>query len=226
VAHRKFGQDVPNRNVSPPEPITFDLADEKDIRCRERVNGKLLIELVGKVDSGNPSLQTEGILAIFDVAVRVDDGDDPDHYTGKKWDRLAPFAHHTQAELDSLDEDNDEIQERNDEIRTRNDEKLAEAREKGEELDEDSLEELEPMIQPGIDPTSSHGRLNAVLNDPNTAIEVSELAEVVGWLVEQYTGRPTRNASSSRGGSSSINRGSRRARRSRVAIGATQTQDG
>lgn len=226
MAHRKFGQGNVNKNVAAPEPISFDLGDETDIKCRERVNGKLLLELVGKVDSGSPSAQTEGILAIFDVAVRVDDGEDPDHYTGKHWDRLRPFEHHTQAELDSVDEANDEIADRNDEIRERNDEKVAKAREEGKELDEDELEELEPRIMPGIDPTSSHGRLNAVLNDPNTPIEVSELAEIVGWLVEQYTGRPTRRSGSSHGGSGSSNRGSRRGRRSSARTGGTPTPAG
>lgn len=226
MAHRKFGQGNVNRNVQAPEPISFDLADEEGILCRERVNGKLLLELVGKVDSGNPSVQTEGILAIFDVAVRVDDGDEPDRYTGKQFDRFLPFAHHTQAELDSVDEANDDIREHNNEIRERNEQKLSEAREKGEDVDEDDLEELETLIEPGIDPTSSHGRLNSVLNDPNTPIEVQELAEIVGWLVEQYTGRPTRNAGRSSSGSGSSGRGSRRGRRSRAATGATPMPPG
>jgi hypothetical protein len=224
VAHRKFAQKGSVQVIS--EPITFDVGDEENIACRDHVNGKLLIELVGKVESPNVGVQTDGILAIFDVAVRVDDGEDPEHFSGKKYDRFRPYEHHTQSELDGIDEENDEIREKNEAIRERNDAKLAKAREDGVTVEDDSLEEFENMVVPGIDPTSSWGRLQSTLNDPNTVIEVEELAEIVGWLVEQYTGRPTRNAGGSRGGFGNTNRGSRRARRSPGRTGGQQTPAG
>jgi hypothetical protein len=176
VAHKTFGRRTDTEEAEAPDPITFDLAYEEDIACRPRVNGKLLIELVGKVDSGSVALQSEGILQVFEITAKTDDGENPDGYSGK------PFARHTAAELQALDD-----------------------------VDEGE----EPMIA-GIDPTSSLGRLTAVLDDPETEIDVEELAEIVGWIVEQYTGRPTRKPGALRTGQSSMRPSSRRARRSQA----------
>jgi hypothetical protein len=78
-------------------------------------------------------------------------------------------------------------------------------------------------VTAGLDPTSSAGRLKAVLDDPDTYIEISELASLVSWLVEQYTARPTRNAASSTPGRTSTSRTSGRGRRSRVGTGEVAT---
>lgn len=176
MAHRTFGQT--KTDETPREPITFDIAYETGILCRDRVNGKLLIELVGKVDSGNVSDQSRGILQVFNVCVRNDDGEHDEEYTGK------PFEEHRPSEL-------------------------VEAREDG--------------VEPGVDPTSSLGRLLGVLDDPDTAITVDELAEMVGWLVENYTARPTQSAGNSSGGASNSNRGSRRRQRRAGGTGAELT---
>jgi hypothetical protein len=184
MAHRSFGASALDDKPEIIDPITFDVADEKDIGCRNKVNGKLLIELVGKVESGNVARQSEGILAIFDVCVLRDDGDEPESWSGRLYDPNRPYEHHTRAEINAL---------------------------------------AEEEVQPGIDPTSSYGRLKRVLDDPNTAIELQELAEMVGWLVEQYTGRPTRNAARSGAGGGSTSRGSRPARRSRAGTGEVRT---
>lgn len=184
MAHRSFGA---KRDASEPEdldPITFDLADEADIGCRGRVNGKLLIELVGKVESGSVAKQSEGILSVFDVCVLRDDGDEPEKFSGRVFNGERPLENHTRAELASLAEEG---------------------------------------IEPGIDPTSSAGRLQRVLDDPDTQIELTELAELVGWLVEQYTGRPTRNVSPSGRSRTSIPRGSRGERRSQGGTGDGRT---
>lgn len=180
MAHRVFGQE-PQEETEKPEIISFDLKDEEGILCREKANGKLLIELVGKVDSGSVGKQSEGIIQVFDVVVMTSDGDDPDKYTGKRRDYHSPF----------------EIQE---------------AAEEG--------------LIVGIDPTSSLGRLLNLLDDPDVAIEISELAELVGWLVEQYTGRPTGNASTSRNGAGRTGATSRRARRSQARTTAKVVQGG
>ena len=167
MAHRTFGKPKPvDADV---EPISFDVADETNIVCRQSVNGKLLITLVGKVDSGNISKQSEGILEVFGVCVLADDGDSPDNYSGK------PLEAHTEAELEEL---------------------------------------AEEEITPGIDPTSSLGRLNRVLDDPDTPVSIDELAEMVGWLVEQYTARPKVKSTTSRNGAKSTRRTSRRGQRS------------
>lgn len=168
MAHRKFGQRQEVTEAEAPEPITFDLADEEEILCREKVNGKLLIELVGKVDSGNVAQQAEGILQVFGVCVVSDDGDEPEKYTGKTPERHRPAEIQEAAELGLI---------------------------------------------VGVDPTSSMGRLMDVLDDPETAIDIEELAELVGWLVEQYTGRPTAKSGTSRPGQGNLSRTSRRARR-------------
>jgi hypothetical protein len=213
VAHRKFGQETqaPDR-----EPVTFDMAHEKDIKCRGHVNGKLLIELVGKVESGSIADQSDGILKVFDITVRTDDGEFPEAYTGRRYDPRRPLENHSQAELDRIDDDNEARRERNAEIREAN----------AALEDPDATEELlELLVQPGIDPTSSWGRLKSVLDDPNTRIDIEELAEIVGWLVEQFTGRPTKNAAGSRVGTSSTNRGSRRARRSPALTSVVPTSD-
>jgi hypothetical protein len=147
MAHRKFGV-VKNDDKTTVEPIAFDLADETDIACRSRVNGKLLIELVGKVDSGSVARQAEGILQVFGVCVLTADGENPEKFTGKA------IEDHSLRELTEAAEDG---------------------------------------VEPGVDPTSSLGRLNSVLNDPATEIDVNELAELVGWLVEQYTSNPGAN---------------------------------
>lgn len=204
MAHRQFGQGTKNDTVVH-DPITFDMKDEKDIGCRQRVNGKLLIELVGKVESGNVGKQSEGILQVFDVCVLMDDGDDPDGWTGRKFNPDRPLEHHTAEELAALRTDYQEALE-------------------DFQLREDPKDDDEPPtpVQPGIDPTSSWGRLKKVLDDPDTDIEISELAEVVGWLVEQYTGRPTRSVATSRRGTSNTSRSSRRSQRGRGGISAVK----
>lgn len=204
MSHRKFGQ--PSNNEQKREPITFDLATESDILCRAYANGALLIELIGKVESGSVSQQSQGIMEIFNVVVETDDGENPDSWTGRPYDSERPLKNHTQAELDAISERNEEIREENDAIRERNDEK-------GED---EELEEETPYLRPGIDPTSSLGKLRATLKDPKVRIEVSELADVVGWLVEQYTNRPTKSSSGSRGGGVGTARSSRGGRRSRA----------
>jgi hypothetical protein len=204
VAHRKFGQQ--RQDEQKKESITFDLATESDLLCRDYANGALLIELIGKVESGSVSQQSAGIMEVFTVVVETDDGDQPDAFTGRPYDPEHPRKNHTQAELESIGARNAEIREQNEEIRERNDAK-------GED---EELEEEIPLLQPGIDPTSSLGRLMAMLKNPRVRIEVEELADVVGWLVEQYTNRPTRSSSGSRPGGTSTGRSSRGARRSRA----------
>lgn len=34
-------------------------------------------------------------------------------------------------------------------------------------------------------------RFKAVINDPDEVVELETLSEIVGWLIEQYTSRPT-----------------------------------
>ncbi len=223
MAHRQFGKKKDKDDVEAPEPITFDMVYEKDILCRERVNGKLLLELVGKVESGSVTKQYEGILQVFTVCVRTDDGDDPDAWTGKRYDPEHPFVNHTALELDAIREDNATVREEAESaVEDENKRRREEAEAKGEdpdaiELIEVNYDELD-LVTPGLDPTCSLARLDKVLDDPNTEIEVEELAEVVGWLVEQYTGRPTRKSSKSRDGSGSTNRTSRRARRTSARV--------
>jgi hypothetical protein len=184
MAHRSFGSSALAEPTDDIDPITFDLADEKDIGCRPRVNGKLILDLVKKLNSGSFGRQSDGIISIFDACVLRDDGDEPERFTGKPFDPDRPNEHHT-----------------------------------AEELREASAN----SITPGIDPTSSAGRLKAVLDDPDTYIEIGELAQLVSWLVEQYTGRPTRNASSSTPGRTSTSRTSGRGRRSRAGTGEVST---
>jgi hypothetical protein len=211
VTHRKFGQ--PSSLDKKREQISFDLATESDLLCRDYANGALLIELIGKVESGSVSQQSQGIMEIFNVVVETDDGEQPEAWTGRPYDSERPLKNHTQAELDTISDRNEEIREENDEIRERNSEK-------GED---EELEEDVPYIRPGIDPTSSLGRLRAILKDPRIQIEVSELADVVGWLVEQYTNRPTRSSSGSRPGGVGTGRSSRRAPRSRAGTSEVVT---
>lgn len=167
MAHKTFGKPRGDDAVSA-EPITFDLATETGLGCRKSVNGKLLIELVGKVESGRVSEQTAGILSVFAICLLANDGEEAEKFTGKDAERHSP------KELEAA---------------------------------------IEDELIVGVDPTSSLGRLRTVLDDPDTEIEIDELAELVGWLVEQYTSRPTQKASSSSGGSTPINRSSRRAAR-------------
>lgn len=203
VAHRKFGQ---SNSEKQREPVTFDVGPEENILCRQYANGAMLMEMIGKVESGSVSQQSQGVMEIFDVVVETDDGEQPEAFTGRPYDPERPLRHHTQAELETIAEENQEIREKNDEIRERNNAK-------GEDEDE---EELLPYIQPGIDPTSSLGRLKKVLTDRKVRIEIEELVEIVIWLVEQYTSRPTRNSSGSRPGGIGTSRSSRRERRSRA----------
>jgi hypothetical protein len=182
MAHRSFGSSA--LADAPADPITFDIADEKDIGCRQRVIGKLILDLVQRLNSGSFGRQSEGILSILDACVLRDDGEDPEGYTGKSYNPDRPNEHHTPDEL---------------------------------------REAAENQITPGIDPTSSAGRLRAVLDDPDTPIEIADLGQLVGWLVEQYTGRPTRNASGSTPGGSSTSRTSGRGRRSRAGTGEVST---
>lgn len=226
MAHRQFGTKRNNDDAVAPEPISFDMVYEKDILCRERVNGKLLLELVGKVESGSVTKQSEGILQVFTVCVRTDDGEDPEAFTGKRYDPEHPLANHTALELEAIREDNVKVREEAEDAVAAENERRKEAHKatvakakddepvpEEPELAEVDYDELD-LVTPGLDPTCSLARLDKVLDDPNTEIEVEELAEVVGWLVEQYTGRPTRKSAKSRAGSTGTNRTSRRARRS------------
>lgn len=167
MAHKTFGKPRGDDAVAA-EPITFDLAGEEGLSCRKSVNGKLLIELVGKVESGRVSEQTAGILSVFAICLLSNDGDEPERYTGKDPERHSP------KEIEAA---------------------------------------LEDDVIVGVDPTSSLGRLRTVLDDPDTEIEIDELAELVGWLVEQYTSRPTQKPGNSSTGTSTTNRTSRRAQR-------------
>lgn len=204
MAHRKFG----NSNTTQPkvEDITFDLATEENLLCRQYANGALLIELIGKVESGSVSQQSQGIMEIFDVVVDTEDGEEPDSWTGRPFDPEKPLKNHTQAELDAISEQNEEIREQNTEIRKRNEEK-------GED---EELEDELSYIRPGVDPTSSLGRLKALLRDPKKRIDVAELADNVSWLVEQYTSRPTKSSSGSRPGGRGTGRSLRAGRRSQA----------
>jgi hypothetical protein len=46
-------------------------------------------------------------------------------------------------------------------------------------------------------PAAEFERFEALANDPEVAMELELLAEIIGWLIEQYTGRPTVPSSSS-----------------------------
>ncbi len=204
MAHRKFGSSTtPKRDK--PEPITFDLGPEENLLCREYANGALLMQMIGKVESGSVSQQSQGVMEIFDVVVETDDGEEPESFTGRPYDPERPLKHHTQAELEAIAEENKEIREKNDEIRARNEER-------GED---EELEEELSYVTPGVDPTSSLGRLQAMLKDRKIRIEIEELVETVIWLVEQYTSRPTKSSSGSRRGGTGTSRSSRRGLRNR-----------
>lgn len=179
MAHKSFA--VPDETVEAPEDITFDLASEKDFKCRQRTNGKLLMDRIAKVDSLETERQVEGIIEVFDITVLPDDGEHPDQYTGK-WEK-----DHSDAELEYAE-----------------------------------LHELEV----GVDPTSSLGRLTMVLNDPNTQVDVDELAELVGWLVERYVGRPTKSAPNLPRGVTSMKGTSRQERRTRARRTDKQRRSG
>ncbi len=206
MAHRKFGTSTPSKREKP-EPITFDLGPEENLLCREYANGALLMEMIGKVESGSVSQQSQGVMEIFDVVVETEDGEDPESWTGRPYNPERPLQHHTQAELEGIAEENREIREKNDEIRARNEEKG--------DVPEEELEEELTFVRPGVDPTSSLGRLHAVLKDRKIRIEIEDLVETVIWLTEQYTSRPTKSSSGSRRGGTGTSRSSRRGRLSR-----------
>ncbi len=46
-------------------------------------------------------------------------------------------------------------------------------------------------------PSAEYDRFEALANDPESVIEMETLAEIIGWLIEEYTGRPTVPPSSS-----------------------------
>jgi len=51
-------------------------------------------------------------------------------------------------------------------------------------------------------------RFVAMIRDPDVIVEVETLGEMAGWLIEQYTSRPTKPRTRPAGGRSSIGRGS------------------
>ena len=174
MAHKSFGKKKSEiEEAVAPDPIVFDLGDEEGFACRPKVNGKLLIEMVGKVESGSVAKQTDAILSVFAICLKTDDGENDEEYTGKDPERHSP------REIEAARED---------------------------------------RVAIGVDPTSSLGRLRNLLDDPDTVIEIDELAELVGWLVEQYTARPTEKPASS---SASRGNGSRSSRRAARRVGGT-----
>jgi hypothetical protein len=56
------------------------------------------------------------------------------------------------------------------------------------------------------DPDSK--RFDAMIKDPDRIVEVETLGTIAGWLVEQYTARPTKARRRSANGQSSAGRGS------------------
>lgn len=55
---------------------------------------------------------------------------------------------------------------------------------------------IEQFFEAVLEP-ESHERFNALLHDPDKIVTVEELGEITGWLVEQYSGRPTQESSDS-----------------------------
>lgn len=53
------------------------------------------------------------------------------------------------------------------------------------------LEFFEEVMLPG-----EYERFRAVIDDPDIAIQIADLAEIAGWLSGQYTARPTPSSSS------------------------------
>jgi len=51
-------------------------------------------------------------------------------------------------------------------------------------------------------------RFEAMIKDPDRIVEVETLGDIAGWLVEQYTARPTKPRSRSANGRSTAGRGS------------------
>lgn len=51
-------------------------------------------------------------------------------------------------------------------------------------------------------------RFVTMINDPDQIVEVETLGEIAGWIVEQYTSRPTKPRSRSANGRSTAGRGS------------------
>jgi hypothetical protein len=52
-------------------------------------------------------------------------------------------------------------------------------------------------------PTDEYNRLDDVLKDPETIIDIEFIGEIVSWLVEEYSDRPTTRPEASSDGQSS-----------------------
>lgn len=55
---------------------------------------------------------------------------------------------------------------------------------------------IEQFFEAVLEP-ESRKKFYALLHDPDKIVTVEELGEITGWLVEQYSGRPTQESSDS-----------------------------
>jgi len=55
---------------------------------------------------------------------------------------------------------------------------------------------IEKFFKAVLEP-DSYERFNALIHDPERIVPVEDLGEITGWLVEQYSGRPTQGSSDS-----------------------------
>ena len=64
------------------------------------------------------------------------------------------------------------------------------------------------FLEDSIADDSERTQFITMIRDPDVIVEVETLGEIAGWLIEQYTTRPTKPRSRSSNGRSSIGRGS------------------
>lgn len=55
---------------------------------------------------------------------------------------------------------------------------------------------IEKFFKSVLEP-ESYERFNALIHDPERIVPVEDLGEITGWLVEQYSERPTQGSSDS-----------------------------
>jgi hypothetical protein len=63
----------------------------------------------------------------------------------------------------------------------------------------DSAAAISLFFQKVLTP-ESYGRFDTLANDPSKIISVQTLAEIVGWIMEQYSNRPTQGSEHSPSG--------------------------
>jgi hypothetical protein len=70
-----------------------------------------------------------------------------------------------------------------------------------------AAEAIVEFLEDSLESDEDKERFMAMIRDPDVVVQVDVLGTIAGWLIEQFTARPTKPRSRAQGGRTSIGRG-------------------